>query len=45
MFAGKKFDSDFIFSFTALAVASALALGDSSTERPAVDCPFCRVVN
>jgi hypothetical protein len=45
MFSGKKFDSSFILSFTAVAVASALALGESSTESPAVDWPFWRVVN
>ncbi|MGY4353655.1 hypothetical protein ACVWZR_002649 [Bradyrhizobium sp. i1.3.1] len=45
MLAGKKRDSSFIFSSTALAVASALPVGDISTERPAVGLPFRRVLN
>src|SRR5215475_2353203 len=45
MFAGKKRESSFILASTALAVASALPVGDSSTERPAVGLPFRRVLN
>ena len=45
MLAGKNFDSSAIFAFTALAVASALPVGASSTERPAVGLPLRRVVN
>ncbi len=45
MLAGKKRDSSFILASTALAVASALPVGDSSTERPAVGLPLRRVWN
>ena len=45
MLAGKKRDSSFILASTALAVASALPVGASSTDRPAVGLPFSRVVN
>ena len=40
MLAGKKFDSSSIFAFTAVAVASALPLGASSTDRPAIGLPL-----
>ena len=45
MLAGKNFDSSFILASTALAVASALPVGDISTERPAVGLPSSRVWN
>ncbi len=45
MLGGKKLESSAIFAFTALAVASALPVGESSTERPAVCLPSCRVLN
>ena len=45
MLAGKKFDRSFILASIADAVASALPLGDISTDRPAVGLPSSRVVN
>ena len=45
MLAGKNFDSASIFALTAVAVASALALGASSTEGPRPARRSRRVVN